>query len=284
MDATPLSLGALTGLAIDRLSGAEIIERDDHLVVRTASNPTHFWGNCIYVLDPARVNDSAAWLAVFEREFPAAEHRLFRLAAAPDADAWPGFSVEADETLVADAVPRRTPCPDGYVSRAMTTTDWDDYLPFALAENARTGEYEPEAHATYLARLVLARQKLEAAGVARFFGAFAADGTLVSHLGIVVCPPVLGRSGLARYQSVDTDGEHRRRGLAAHLVGLAGAWAAERGATHWVICTQTTNPAGRVYRRAGFVPDAVEHGVERSGAPGGPPTPRCAPKARRARG
>jgi GNAT superfamily N-acetyltransferase len=71
----------------------------------------------------------------------------------------------------------------------------------------------------------------------------------VADLGIVRCGTT------ARYQSVGTDLDHRRRGLASHLLGVAAAWAGERGCDRWVIVTEATNPAGRVYRRLGFAPD-----------------------------
>jgi hypothetical protein len=44
----------------------------------------------------------------------------------------------------------------------------------------------------------------------------------------------------------------RRRGIASHLLGLAAGWAAEQGCRRWVIVTDASNPAGRVYRNAGF--------------------------------
>ena len=56
-------------------------------------------------------------------------------------------------------------------------------------------------------------------------------------------------------QSVGTDDEHRRRGLASHLLGVAALWAADRGCDRWVIVTEATNPPGRVYRSLGFEPD-----------------------------
>ncbi|OFE18429.1 hypothetical protein BA895_12490 [Humibacillus sp. DSM 29435] len=63
---------------------------------------------------------------------------------------------------------------------------------------------------------------------------------------------------LARFQAVGTDAEHRRRGLAGHLLGLAARWAGDQGATAWVIVTESTNPAGQLYRSVGFVPDVVQ--------------------------
>lgn len=261
MDALPL--GPLTDLAIIRLSGGEIDERGDHLVVRTPANPGHYWGNYIQVLDADRVDDAEHWLGEFERELPGVRHRAFGLPVAPDPDAWVGFACEAFETLSSDAVPHAAPCPGGYASRPLTALDWDAVAPYELAENARTGEHDEALYVPFIAARVVGDQALESTGRARFFGAFDESGALVAHLGIVVCPPTLGHTGLARYAHVGTAFEHRRRGLAAHLVGLAGAWAAEHGASTWVICTETTNAAGRVYRRAGFVPDAVAYGAVR---------------------
>ena len=56
------------------------------------------------------------------------------------------------------------------------------------------------------------------------------------------------------YETGDTieSEDHRQRGLASHLLGLAAAWSAEQGCDRWVIVTEATNPAGRVYRSVGF--------------------------------
>src|ERR1035437_7247013 len=38
-------------------------------------------------------------------------------------------------------------------------------------------------------------------------------------------------------------------------LGAAAQWAADGGCDEWVIVTEATNPAGRVYRSLGFEPD-----------------------------
>ncbi len=116
-----------------------------------------------------------------------------------------------------------------------------------MAENERTGEYEAPSHERFVRARVASQRELCERGVAAFFGAFAADA-LVSDLGIVRC------GAIARYQSVSTEPEHRRRGLTSHLLGVAARWAADRGCDRWVIITEATNPAGRVYRGVGFEP------------------------------
>jgi GNAT superfamily N-acetyltransferase len=117
-----------------------------------------------------------------------------------------------------------------------------------LRENLRTGEYDPEVHERFVRTRVLTRRSLSDRNVAAFFGVFS-DGVLVADLGIVRCDRI------ARYQSVGTDAEHRRRGLAAHLLGLAARWAGDQGCDQWVIVTEASNPAGRLYRSLGFAPD-----------------------------
>jgi GNAT superfamily N-acetyltransferase len=131
--------------------------------------------------------------------------------------------------------------------RQLDGDDWEQAVARELAENNRSGEYEPASHERFVRARVHSRIELSMSGHAAFFGAF--EGVaLVADLGIVRCDRT------ARYQAVSTDAEHRGHGLASHLLGVAASWSAERGCDRWVIITESTNPAGRVYRRAGFVP------------------------------
>ena len=116
-----------------------------------------------------------------------------------------------------------------------------------MTENDHSGEYEPGSHETFVRARMASQRALSERDVAAFFGAFA-DGVLVADLGIVRCRTT------ARYQSVGTDAAHRRCGLASHLLCVAARWAAGYGCDQWVIITEATNPAGRVYRSVGFEP------------------------------
>ena len=93
-----------------------------------------------------------------------------------------------------------------------------------------------------------ARQRLYQEENAAWFGAFSGED-LVANLGVIKC----GKT--ARYQSVETHPDHRRKGLASHLLGIAATWSEQKACDKWVIVTEETNEAGRVYRRAGFKPD-----------------------------
>jgi GNAT superfamily N-acetyltransferase len=150
-----------------------------------------------------------------------------------------------DDVLTTRAMPRSTPLPDGYAVRQFGDSDWELSVARAVAENARSGDEDPQSYEQFVRRQTEARRALSERGLAAFYGAFA-DGRLVAELGIVRCGTT------ARYQHVGTDEEHRRRGLASHLLGVAARWAGDQGCDQWVIVTEATNPAGRVYRAAGF--------------------------------
>lgn len=209
-----LPLGWHTDLAVHRLSGAIITERSDHLVVRTPSESSYHWGNFVLVTDPAAVDDAGRWVAVFEDEFPEAQHRAIGLVAEPaNRIAWAaaGLTLEHEDVLATESGPDHRPLAEGYTVRPVPT-------------------------------------RRITSGQAAFFGAFAGD-RLVSSLGIVGCG-----EGIFRYQAVETDERHRRRGLAGHLLGVAADWAADRGARQWVIIADSESDASRLYQAVGFRP------------------------------
>jgi GNAT superfamily N-acetyltransferase len=240
-----------TDLAVLELTGSVIDDRGDHLVVRTPRNPGFHWGNFVFVTDPAAVGDAERWGQVFSAAHPEATWVAVGLIRMPD-DPGPweaqGLELEAEDVLTTTTLPTQTPPPPGYTVRRLSGGDWAQSVARSLAENERTGEHEPDGYARFASRQVQARRELSEREQAAFFGAFA-GADLVADLGIVVC------GSTARYQAVGTDREHRRRGLAAHLLGVAARWSAEEGCNRWVIITEPSNPAGRVYRSVGFEPD-----------------------------
>jgi GNAT superfamily N-acetyltransferase len=246
-----LSPGWATDLAVLELSGSTIEDRDDHLVVRTPSNPLYHWGNCLFVTAVDEVDDAARWIATFGREFPEATWVAIGLIGAPPhPEAWTdaGVTIELDEVLTTRTRPRITAAPPGYTFRQLTGDDWEQVISSGIRDNERSGEYEPTGHEQFMRARVNNQRTLCDTGVAAFFGAFDGDA-LVADLGIVKCGTT------ARYQAVQTDEPHRRRGLASHLLGVAARWSIEQGCDRWVIVTETTNAAGRVYRSVGFAPD-----------------------------
>jgi GNAT superfamily N-acetyltransferase len=248
-----LPLGWATDVAVLELMGSTVEDHGDHVVVRTPQNPLFHWGNCIFVADPGAVDDAAKWVGVFGSAVPDADWVAIGLVQMPaDESEWTrrGMELELDDVLATATPPRRTAPPDGYRVHALRSDDdWEQFVRRDLAYNEETGQYERQAHERFARARVQAYRKLSERDVAMFVGAFLED-ELVGELGIVRC----GQT--ARYQTVGTDPAHRGRGICSHLLGVAATRAAEWGCQRWVIVTAATNPAGRVYRRAGFELDA----------------------------
>jgi GNAT superfamily N-acetyltransferase len=245
------SPGWATDLAVLEHSGSVVEDHGDHLVVRTPHNPDFHWGNCLFVTDEDTVDEAARWVSAFRSAFPEATWVAIGLTRMPDdQDAWvaQGLDLELDDVLTTRTLPRQTSLPEGYTVRRLSGQDWVQHVALSVQENDRTGDYDPELHERFAQTRAQARRALCEQDLGASFGAFA-DGVLVADLGIVRCGTT------ARYQSVGTNEQHRRRGLASHLLGVAARWAADRGCDQWVIVTEATNPAGRVYRSLGFEPD-----------------------------
>jgi GNAT superfamily N-acetyltransferase len=243
--------GWATDLCVLEHGGSTIDDRGDHLVISSPHSPSYHWGNCVFVLAEDRLDDADHWIDVHHQAFPAAAWVSIGLPRMPDdTEGWSEADVELEvsDVLTTRTMPNQTAPPDDYTFRRLDGDDWAQYVRRAIEENDSTGEYDPASHAVFAEDQMRVRRDLSTRGVGAFFGAFSGN-RLVADLGIVLCGTT------ARYQSVGTDEDHRARGLASHLLGIAAAWAGERGCERWVIVTESTNPAGRVYRRAGFEPD-----------------------------
>jgi GNAT superfamily N-acetyltransferase len=255
-----LPLGWHTDLAVRRLGGSVVVERSDHLLVRTAANPLFYWGNFVLVTDPGRLDDASHWLEVFEREFPEAAHRAIGMVAEPaDLAPWRalGLEIDHDDVLATDTSPAPSPLPEGYLVRQITDAiDWERSTEMRIAEFAPNDPRE----AQFERNVTESRIAMTDSGKVAWFGAFLGD-RLAAELGIVDCG-----DGVARYQAVVTHADHRRRGLAGHLLGVAADWARDRGARAWVIVADDGSDAARLYRARGFVP--ADRGTRAQRKPG----------------
>ena len=246
-----IAAGWETDLAILRHGGSSIEEFEDYFVIRTPHNPNYHWGNFILVTNNDAVGDANSWIETFQDAFPSASWVSIGLLEFPSSpEVWEplGIELERMEVLRADTQPAFPEIDPSYTSRILGGTDWDALLEREISENLKSGDHDPESYERFIRRSIEGYKDLSERGLASWFGAF--HGTeLVADLGIVIC----GKT--ARYQSVQTDERHRRKGLASHLLGKAAQCASERGCNSWVIVTESTNDAGRVYRKAGFNTD-----------------------------
>jgi len=243
------------------LSGLSTLgEHAGYIVQSTPSEPDFWMGNQIIVQD-ASISVAEA-LALFVTHFPEAEHRavvwdipdlasdVFAKEAAKLGLPFDGF-----DALSLKGPLRDVPVPDGIVLRALDRPeDWAK----AQALQAEIGIEEgrdPLAHGPYLERRNAARRVQIAKGIGQWFGAFAGDD-LVAQMGI------FHDAQIARYQSVETRANHRRRGICSALLRHVAQWALDRAPQATVvIVAEADSNAGRLYRRMGFSPTETLYGV-----------------------
>lgn len=202
-------------------------------------------------MDPGSAAEAEKWIHRYNEFFPDNQWVAIGLPQMPaNVEQWIGHGVTLEQldVLSTDTLPKKQPLAAGYTARIFQEHDWETLTKRELAEGLSEGVYEPSVIESFVLETNANRKQLVDSGRAAWFGAFF-DDEMVANLGMVVC----GETG--RYQSVETNISHRRRGLASHLLGIAAIWSHERGCKNWVIVAQETNDAGRVYRRAGFSPD-----------------------------
>jgi ribosomal protein S18 acetylase RimI-like enzyme len=243
------SLGFRTDLALLTSSGSVVEDRGTHLVVRSPDNPSYFWGNFLLLAEPPFPGGEKEVVGAFHTEFPLADHVSIGIdtadltdeARAAFEDA--GMTVDVATVLTASSLqaPREV---DAELRELTGDDDWEARARLSQQLYPNTPE---DTFMTFARQKSTQERRLVDAGRGTRFGAFV-DGSLVSTAGIFVT-----EEGVARYQSVETHPDHRRRGLAAAVVHAAGQHALDRlGVRTLVIVADTDGEAIGIYRRLGF--------------------------------
>lgn len=243
------SLGFRTDLMVLRLGGSRIEGHERHVVVRTPGNPSYWWGNFVLYADPIAAGDVGDRLRLFASEFPRAAHVAWGIdstdgtAGDEEALVGAGFEVSRDAVLTATALTPAKRTVDAELRPLRGEADWQQALELHVACSDREDEAVTQE---FLAGQVAAARALAERRHATWFGAFEAGG-LLSSLGIVT-----DGSGLARFQSVETRPEARRRGLAGALVHHAADVVLGKGARQLVIVADPEYHAIGIYGSLGF--------------------------------
>jgi RimJ/RimL family protein N-acetyltransferase len=229
------------------MEGAEVTDRDDHLVIRAKDNPDFWWGNFLLLARLPGPGEGQEWLARFAAEFPAARHVALGVDVTDDPEIPQDFAaagLETDRATVLTAAELRPPVhlsTEAEIRPLDSDADWRESVDLAVRcfDGGEPGDF--------LGRRAAARRRLTQAGLGVWFGAFA-DGRLLAQLGLFDVG-----DGYARYQHVETDPAARRRGLAGTLVWTAGRYGrAVLGTSTFVIVADPADVAIRVYRACGF--------------------------------
>lgn len=246
------SLAYRTDLALLRLAGSEIDDRDTHIVVRTPDNPGFRWGNFHLLAGPPGADEVDDVIAAYDADFPESSHRAFGIdgtepyGAALDPIVQVGLTPDTSTVMTATTVrPPPRPNTDAVYRRLSSDDDWAQRVEVSIAVDG--GGTDPERYLAFIIRRAKAERGLAEAGHGAWWGAFL-DGRLASLMGLVDAG-----DGLARYQSVETHPELRGRGLAGTLVHRVATYGFdELAARILVMVADPEYSAIRIYRSVGF--------------------------------
>lgn len=253
-----LGLGWRSHLLAGRF-GAEVIERDDCVVLRTPGNPTHYWGNCLILPAAPRDDDLAHWLARFDEEIavhqPDSRHLAFGIDASQLGGAlpsWRGAGIdEFDEMAVmtlepAGLAPSSTLRDADGVEMREVTLPGEIEAAVSAQVAARDPSFEAEGYREFRRRAMQRVAAMHREGLARWYGAWV-GGELAANCGLV------HDGTLGRFQYVQTHPDFRRRGLCRSLVHhVCGDAFGRIGLRRLVMCADPHDVAIGIYRSVGF--------------------------------
>ena len=259
----PRSVGWST--SIDVLPGDTVVERrDGYLVVRSPSNPNHYWGNLLIFDDPPRDGDGARWEALFAEAFAdesGVRHRTFAwdrtdadIGAARSEFVDRGYDLDGSVALVARATQLRphSRASSDVAVQALDSAEgadvefWDAVV--ELQVQGRDAGHDEGAYRTFSRQRLDDLRTLFCAGRGAWYVALDhTTGTVVGSCGIVAT------AGRGRFQAVDTALAFRRRGICSRLVvEAARRSAAEYGIAKFVIVADLHYHALGLYESLGF--------------------------------
>ena len=256
-------------LPVDRV----VERRDGYLVVRSPSNPTHWWGNQLLFDAPPLAGDAPRWESLFAREF--ADQQAVRhvtlawdgvdgeLGRAREDFVARGYRLDEAVGLVAQAQ-RLRPHPREnreVVVRALDPAAgvdeelWEQVVELQVA--GRDEHLGEQTYRDYSRRRQAELRVLFGLGRGAWYVALdPGDGEVAASCGVVVT------GGRGRYQHVETREAQRRRGICSRLiVEAARASARDHGARRFVIAADPDYHALGLYESLGFEPRERTAGV-----------------------
>jgi ribosomal protein S18 acetylase RimI-like enzyme len=247
-------------LPLDRL----VERRSGFLLVRSPSNPAHFWGNLLLFDRMPVSGDALRWEALFDEIFgdePGVRHRTFAwdrtdgaAGVAYEEFGGRGYDVEDSVGLIADmnqllAHPRENrdvlvEVLDPAIGADMAR--WDAVVELQVT-NRDDGHDEETFRSFARARLEDLRALFRAGLGAWYVAIEPSTGTVAGSCGVVVT------AGRGRFQAVDTALNYRRRGICSRLVVEAAYRAStDYGARRFVIVAEADYHALGLYESLGF--------------------------------
>lgn len=249
---------------------AELIEREDALVVRTPACPDFYWGNFLLLPCAPRDEDLVHWLDCFAAEVaagqPACAHVAIGINAAPAGEALPswrraGFELDSLVLLQLGRGELRVaerPADDAALVRPVDfDTEMDEVIALQCAD---IDGFEPQGYERHRRRQMARMAAMEHAGKARWFGLWQGR-SLVAGCGLI------WEGDIARFQHVETHPAWRRRGLCTRLIEAVSrhAFEQERMSCLWMGADPDDVAIG-IYLGLGYRPISRQWSLQRRAA------------------
>jgi GNAT superfamily N-acetyltransferase len=248
--------------------GAEVIEQEDCIVVRSPGNEGFYWGNCLMVADTPRDGDLAHWLERFEQQVavgrPGVRHVAIGFNSEPPPDdglpSWRAAGFELMETVT---LRLRRGClrehqPATAAPLRFGALDWSREInTFVDLQCADSQGHEPDAYRRFRREQMQRFASLHAQGWGDWFGLWC-EGVLVADCGL------LRDGALGRFQNVLVHPDWRRRGLCRELVSRVCEWGfGPWGLDELLMCADPEDVAVDIYESLGFERFEREWGLQR---------------------
>jgi ribosomal protein S18 acetylase RimI-like enzyme len=264
-DTSPVPRSLVWATGLDVLPFNRVVERrSGFMVIRSPSNPTHYWGNYLLFDREPVAGDARRWEALFDEAFgddPRVSHRTFAwdrtdgaVGAAREEFVGRGYDLEESVGLRADPhqlVPHPRENRDVIIQALNAAAGADEALWDAVVELQVAGRedgHEEQAYRSFARARLEDQRALFRAGRGAWYAAIEpSTGEVVGSCGVVVT------AGRGRFQAVDTALAHRRRGISSRLVVEAARRASEdHGAETFVIVADAEYHALGLYESLGF--------------------------------
>ena len=257
------SLGYRTDLIFANFNGT-VTDNGDHIVIRTPSNPTFYWGNFVIFESAPQAADIESWLETFRKEIPYATHVAIGWDAQEpgetEAFIEAGLTLEESIVMTAKSVHAPARVNSEAVYRALETNE--DYAQAISLGEACNDDHEASGYRVFLERKFAAYREMADAGLGAWFGAFL-DGRMVCGMGLFTDAAPTNR--IARFQKVETHPDFRRLGLCGTLVHHVGMYGLEQlRADTLVMVADPEYHAARIYESVGFKPTEKQFGFQKS--------------------
>ncbi|MFA6237840.1 MAG: GNAT family N-acetyltransferase [Bacteriovorax sp.] len=255
------SRGFRTDLFFHHFTGV-VLEYEDFLVVKTPTNPTFFWGNLIYFSAPPAEGSLEKWKILFREHFHSmnVEHMTFAWDSPEGTEGLvapfinDGFDLEKSVVMSARNIVLPIKYNRDIVVRPIETED--EWL--LIVENhvlARGDNFQEVPFRKFASRQISNYRLMVNNKLGYWLGAFLGE-QLVGDLGI------FSEHGLARFQTVVTRPDFRRRGVCSTLVYETCKFAMDKmNAEELIMVADPEYHAAKIYESVGFTPCELQIGV-----------------------